>query len=45
VLTIQKDAQECILIDWDNCKGCGICANLCPKDCIGMVDEEGGNDY
>jgi Pyruvate/2-oxoacid:ferredoxin oxidoreductase delta subunit len=21
------------------CKGCGVCANICPKDCIEMVLE------
>jgi pyruvate ferredoxin oxidoreductase delta subunit len=24
----------------DYCKGCGICASVCPKDCIEMVEEE-----
>ncbi|MBN2488390.1 MAG: 4Fe-4S binding protein [Methanosarcinaceae archaeon] len=27
-------------IDYDFCKGCGICANECPKDAIEMVLEE-----
>jgi pyruvate ferredoxin oxidoreductase delta subunit len=22
------------------CKGCGICANICPKDAITMIEEE-----
>lgn len=26
--------------DYDFCKGCGICANECPKDAITMVLEE-----
>ena len=30
-------------IDLNLCKGCGICANECPKQCITMV-EEGGQD-
>ncbi len=27
-------------IDYGFCKGCGICANECPKDAIEMVAEE-----
>ncbi|MEN6303297.1 MAG: 4Fe-4S binding protein [Armatimonadia bacterium] len=26
-------------IDLEHCKGCGVCANVCPKDCIKMVSE------
>jgi pyruvate ferredoxin oxidoreductase delta subunit len=26
-------------IDYDHCKGCGICAKVCPKKCIEMVEE------
>jgi pyruvate ferredoxin oxidoreductase delta subunit len=26
-------------IDYDHCKGCGICAKVCPKKCISMVKE------
>jgi 2-oxoacid:acceptor oxidoreductase delta subunit (pyruvate/2-ketoisovalerate family) len=29
-----------ILIDLDYCKGCGICASVCPKGAIQMVLEE-----
>ncbi len=25
--------------DLDHCKGCGICASVCPKDAIEMVEE------
>lgn len=28
--------------DMDACKGCGVCANLCPVDDIDMVLEERG---
>jgi 2-oxoacid:acceptor oxidoreductase delta subunit (pyruvate/2-ketoisovalerate family) len=24
--------------DYNFCKGCGVCAHECPKDCIEMVD-------
>lgn len=26
-------------IDLDHCKGCGICAKVCPKSCITMISE------
>ncbi|MDD3625872.1 MAG: 4Fe-4S binding protein [bacterium] len=26
-------------IDYDHCKGCGICAKICPKNAIEMVKE------
>ena len=26
--------------DYDHCKGCGICATVCPKKCIEMVKEQ-----
>ncbi|HLD30205.1 MAG TPA: 4Fe-4S dicluster-binding protein [bacterium] len=26
--------------DYDHCKGCGICAAVCPVKCITMVKEE-----
>jgi len=25
--------------DWDHCKGCGICAEVCPIEAIKMVEE------
>ncbi len=31
-----------IAIDYDFCKGCGICAEQCPAHCIAMVEEGGG---
>ena len=44
IITIDKDAEECVRIDFDYCKGCGVCANECPKDCIAMVEEGGGEN-
>ena len=40
VIVIKEDAVECIEIDWNYCNGCGICANVCVKKCITMIDEE-----
>ena len=39
IVTVDKDAKECVTFDLYFCKGCGICANECPKGCIEMVDE------
>ena len=44
IITIDKEAEECVRIDFDYCKGCGVCANECPKDCITMVEEGGGEN-
>ena len=27
-------------VDYDHCKGCGICAKNCPVKCIQMIKEE-----
>lgn len=34
------DRPTAIAIDYDFCKGCGICARTCPADCIAMVSED-----
>lgn len=39
VITVDKEA-EIPVFDWKYCKGCGICANECPKDAICMIDEK-----
>ena len=39
-ITVSKEHPIKIL--WDYCKGCGICANECPKNCISMIPENGG---
>jgi len=35
----QTDAKE-FVPDYDYCKGCGLCAEECPKAAITMVQEE-----
>ena len=37
--TVYK-AGDSLEIDYDFCKGCGICANECPKKAIVMIAEE-----
>ncbi|MDI6855475.1 MAG: 4Fe-4S binding protein [Candidatus Thermoplasmatota archaeon] len=32
--------EDGIIIDYEHCKGCGICAYECPKDAIALVPEE-----
>jgi pyruvate ferredoxin oxidoreductase delta subunit len=32
--------DDYVSIDYDYCKGCGICANVCPVHAIEMVMEE-----
>ncbi|MDR3038034.1 MAG: 4Fe-4S binding protein [Candidatus Adiutrix sp.] len=34
------DKEKYYKADLDFCKGCGVCANECPKKCIQMVIEE-----
>lgn len=39
--TIQfDDSQQCLLIDYDYCKGCGICAKVCNVKAIELKLEE-----
>jgi len=38
--TIDKSG-EALEIDYDFCKGCGICVNECPVKCMKMVPERG----
>lgn len=35
---LTKD-EKMLGFDLDHCKGCGICASVCPKDAIEMVEE------
>jgi len=36
VLRLEDDSIE---IDYEYCKGCGVCANECPVKAIAMVEE------
>jgi pyruvate ferredoxin oxidoreductase delta subunit len=31
--------EEFPVVNYDYCKGCGICAEECPTKCIAMVEE------
>ncbi len=37
--TILVDPEKGVAIDYDYCKGCGICASVCPVKAIEMVRE------
>ncbi len=36
---IVRDEEDNVSINYDFCKGCGICANECPRKAITMVEE------
>ena len=37
---IDVSKNDMVRIDYDYCKGCGICSNVCPVKAIEMVREE-----
>jgi len=37
---ISGEEKNTFICDYDYCKGCGICAAVCPKQDIEMVKEE-----
>jgi len=37
--SILVENEKMVGFDLDHCKGCGICAQQCPTDCIEMVEE------
>lgn len=37
--SILIEDRKVVGFDYDHCKGCGICANQCPADCIEMLPE------
>ncbi len=39
VNVVRVDREKGVSIDYEYCKGCGICANVCPHDAITMVEE------
>lgn len=39
-ITVNKSEERYIEFDLDYCKGCGICARVCRRQCIRMVVEE-----
>lgn len=39
-LAITRNGRGKIEIDYDYCKGCGICAELCPHGALKMVVEK-----
>ena len=39
-LSIPAKAGKRLETDFDYCKGCGICAQVCPVKCIEMVKQE-----
>ncbi len=43
---VENESVKGLEFDLEHCKGCGICAAVCPKDCIDMVPESefGGDD-
>ena len=38
-VAIHKDRSGEYFIDYDHCKGCGICVNECPRDAMELVPE------
>ncbi len=37
---IVRDENDNVFVNYDYCKGCGICAHECPRKAIKMVKEE-----
>lgn len=43
IFTVRNGSGEVerVVVDYAFCKGCGVCAQVCPVDCIAMVSERG----
>ncbi len=41
---IFKKGQKSVAVDYDYCKGCGVCAHECPVDAIKMEKENHGEE-
>jgi len=39
VIDVNEGGGPFIKINYDYCKGCGICASVCPKNAITMIPE------
>ena len=37
--SIETKDEEIVGVDYDHCKGCGVCAHECPVDAIAMEQE------
>ena len=46
IAKVRDDEGACVavVVDYDFCKGCGVCAKVCPVPCIAMVDEHAGEN-
>lgn len=40
-MCIEVTNENKIFVDYQYCKGCGICANICKINAIEMIDEKG----
>lgn len=42
---LKKDEQnKAVVLDWDKCMGCSVCADVCPKGAIKLVRDEKKGD-
>lgn len=38
-ISILVDGEKVTGVKLEHCKGCGLCANVCPAKCIEMIEE------